>query len=138
MRCRRRWAHNGGAAEGSYSLRKGNVLNAYERAQPDPYARRAASGRGGSFRPLLDRANGPSRLEAIIDVDPKELGEAVACLLLAGRGILFSPTGDRGALGVILYDGDDRSRAYCATRDEFGEVLDRIRALGRPGLPMQG
>lgn len=96
----------------------------------NPYApTRSGNGRGSSFRPLVDRRPGPSRVEGILGEHLLALSEAIGVLLVSGRGILLAPTSDGGALSVIVYDGTQRRRSYCSNPEEFEAAIDALHQL---------
>jgi len=91
---------------------------------PNPYSR----GRGSNFRPLLPQQKGPGRVQGIISGSEGLIGSIAVQALEAGLGFLLSPTRDRGAVSVILYDGDSPKQAYAASPEEFAAAMDAIQA----------
>src|SRR5690242_582222 len=95
----------------------------------NPYRTGTSTGRAGSFRQLVDRGDRAGRIESILDVDPPTAWRTFSDLVLSGRGVLISPTGDGGAVSLLVYDGNDRLRTYCSDRGEFEQALSAIQAL---------
>lgn len=85
-----------------------------------------APGRGGRFRQLVPRGS-TNRLAGILEVDPALFSECILSALAAGRGVLLASTSDGGALNVTLFEGDERSRTYASTPEEFSEALIALR-----------
>jgi hypothetical protein len=75
------------------------------------------------FKPLRDRADTTPRVGVIVGVSPNELLDAVGRVLCSGCAILFSPTSDGGAVSITVYHGDDRSRDYASSAEEFATSL---------------
>jgi hypothetical protein len=83
------------------------------------------------FKPLINERNGAGRIAILLDGNDSVLGEAVRLVLVAGCGVLMSPTRDGGALSITLYVGDDRLRGYAASPEELEALLDRVADTGR-------
>lgn len=62
----------------------------------------------------------------MVGVDRSVFWDALGCALDAGLGVLVSRTSDGGALSIIIYDGDDRSRGYASNEEELAEVSRAI------------
>lgn len=88
------------------------------------------TGRGGSLRPLVDRRADQHRVETITDVAPAQLSTCLRAALMGGIGVLLSPTSDGGAVSVTAYAGRQRSRSYCADREEYADALQALADLG--------
>lgn len=96
-----------------------------------PETRRFAStarNQAPSFRSLR-RGRGESRIDGITNLDPADLGLVVQLALRAGIALMFAPTSDQGAISVTTFQGDARSRDYCASPEELGDTLLAVRAL---------
>lgn len=87
-------------------------------------------GKGGRFRSLIDRRGAIPRVEQFTSGSDSELGTAVLACLLSGRGLLLAPTSDGGALSCTVYEGDERSRSYASSAEEYREILEALTDLG--------
>lgn len=96
--------------------------------------RPAATGRGASFRPLVDKRAGPQRVVDVMRLPNEQWVVALQTAIAAGFGVLLAPTSDGGALSLTVYDGEERYRSYCGTSGEFEAALqaltDRATARG--------
>lgn len=90
---------------------------------PPGYSR----GRGNNFKALGNRKEAEQRVPQIVGISADEFMGAVALALTQGCGILLSPTGDGGAVSVLVYDGDDRYRTYASTPEEFADAISAVR-----------
>ena len=86
-------------------------------------------GRGGNFRQLRQSREDVNRVGEITSIPDSEFLAAVSLALTCSCGVLLSPTSDGGAVSVIVYDGDERYRTYCSTREEFQSALEALRDL---------
>ena len=75
------------------------------------------------FKPMRDRADTTPRIGQIVGIDPKVLIEALGHIVCSGCAVLFSPTSDGGAMSITVYHGDERSRDYAASAEEFAQSL---------------
>lgn len=91
-----------------------------------PVARGNRAGRGGVFRPLGERQT-VSRVRSIVGVAGDDVARLLPDLLGAGVAIMLAPTSDGGACSVTVFDGDDKSRTYCSSPEEFAEALGAVR-----------
>jgi hypothetical protein len=91
---------------------------------------RAGTGRGGSFKSLVDRRESGPRLNSILDNSQQLLGDAIHAAIMGGLGVLVAPTSDGGAVSVTVYDGDERLRSYASSADEWKAVLGALTDAG--------
>ena len=94
-------------------------------AQPTPPGR--GTGRGASFRPLVDRRQREDQRLQLSGPDREGLWTAVALAVDVVLAVLRARTSDGGAVSITLYDGDDRSRTYCSSPDELAAASEAIR-----------
>ena len=87
----------------------------------------SVTGRGGAFRPLVDKPVNGSRLTQALDGNGTLVYEAIGDALVAGYGVLIAPTSDGGAISVTVYDGDERFRTYATNHDEFRDALTALK-----------
>lgn len=90
---------------------------------PPGYSR----GRGSNFKQLGNAREAEQRVPQIVGISADEFMGALALALTQGCGILLSPTGDGGAVSVLVYDGDERYRTYASTREEFESAISAVR-----------
>lgn len=90
---------------------------------PPGYSR----GRGSNFKQLGNKREEAHRVPQIIGISPAEFMESLALALTQGCGVLLSPTGDGGAISVLVYDGDERYRTYASTKEEFEQAISAVR-----------
>jgi hypothetical protein len=83
-------------------------------------------GRGGNFKPLVNKEDFIPRTGEILNVDQRLLFQAVSTAVLSGCALLISPTSDGGALSVTLYAGQQRHRAYATSSAEFEATLKAV------------
>jgi hypothetical protein len=79
------------------------------------------------FKPLRDRADTTPRVGQILNVESEELVQALGVILCSGCALLLSPTTDGGALSITIYYGDERSRDYATSAEEFRQSLSLAR-----------
>jgi hypothetical protein len=91
---------------------------------------RANSGRGGTFKSLVDRRESGPRLNSILENSQQLLGDAIHAAIMGGLGVLVAPTSDGGAVSVTVYDGDERLRSYASSADEWTAVLGALTDAG--------
>src|SRR6266511_261811 len=84
------------------------------------------AGRGASFRPLLDKRPGRAGSADLDQIDPGVFLAACQAALRSGIGFLLAPTSDGGAISVTVYEGENRSRAYCASSEEFQRAIEAM------------
>lgn len=88
------------------------------------------SGRGASFKSLVDRQQSGPRLNLILEGTQEQLGNAVHAALMGGLGVLIAATSDQGAISVTVYDGDERMRSYASSADEWKACLEALTDAG--------
>lgn len=95
--------------------------------QWDSGTAKTSPGRGGNFKPLIDRRDrmggglqlgGPGR---------DDFWQVVGSAIDGGLGVLLARTSDGGAISITVYDGDDRHRTYCGNEEELVEAQAAIR-----------
>jgi hypothetical protein len=84
-------------------------------------------GKNGSFKPLGKQRGDTPRVGKILGIEPQVLMDALAVACAAGCAVMFSPTSDGGALGVIVYAGEQRHRGWASDAEEFGALLSDVR-----------
>ena len=91
----------------------------------NPYS--PSAGKGGSFRPLVDRRGREGGLSL------KSAGdggwEAICAAVDGGIGCLLAVTSDGGALSLTFYVGSERYRTYCSSPDELADAWTALTAL---------
>jgi len=75
------------------------------------------------FKPMRDRTDVAPRVGEIVGIDPQVLIQALGQIVCSGCAVLFSPTSDGGAISITVYHGDERSRDYAASAEEFAQSL---------------
>lgn len=81
------------------------------------------------FKPLRDRSDAMPRVGKIMDIEADVLLHEVGGILSSGCAILLSPTSDGGAVSITVYHGDERSRDYVASAEEFASSLGLARDI---------
>jgi hypothetical protein len=56
-------------------------------------------------------------------IKAEDLLDALGRVVCSGCAVLFSPTSDGGAMSITVYAGDDRSRDYATSAEEFAQAL---------------
>jgi hypothetical protein len=99
--------------------------------------------RATKFRRLGGDREPQDRVQGIVNIPADELYKALTLTLILGGGILLSPTSDGGALSLILYDDEERYRAYVTSAEEFSSALEAVRdhmeskMAGHPPTPLK-
>lgn len=60
------------------------------------------------------------------------VGEVVERALVSSRGILFTATRDGGAIGVHLYEGENRASDFAASPEDFDGLLEALHERMEP------
>ena len=86
-----------------------------------------ASGKGGEFvsKPNVFGQRPAGRAPAF--ADHTDCGLALDVVIHAGHALIIGSTRDGGALCITVLEGDTRHRTYCATTEELGDALARLR-----------
>lgn len=80
-----------------------------------------------AFKPLGIKRGDSPRVGQILGIEPSVLMDTLAVACAAGCAVMFSPTSDGGALGVIIYAGDQRHRGWASDAEAFGALLSDAR-----------
>lgn len=58
------------------------------------------------------------------EVNNQRIRDAIVAITDAGCAIMFGRTSDKGALSILVLDGDKRIREWPHTADEADQILD--------------
>lgn len=84
------------------------------------------SGRGPSFRELVDKKNKRRAALSLADGDWERNAQLLAQAVDGGLGVLLARTQDGGAISVTVYHGQNRYRSYAATEAELNELFEAV------------
>lgn len=91
-------------------------------------AARPVQGRGGNFKPLVERRQEQAGSISLTDGDFNQNMSHLAAAIDAGAAVMLSKTSDGGAISITLYKGQDRWRVYAKDAGELAEAFEALSA----------
>lgn len=86
------------------------------------------SGRGASFRQLVDRRKVAKAQLSLRDASWNDNAQLLAQAVDGGLGVLLARTQDGGAISMTVFHGTERYRSYAATEAELDELFQALGA----------